>query len=117
MPLVEFTRDTGGGTTSVSTKSPLPVALYPAPSVAPKGYQQVTSLTAVKGLTIPAGATYALISPEGQAVRYRDDGQDPTTTVGMPLAAGETLRYEGNLSALRFIEQTASARLNVSFYG
>lgn len=81
----------------------------------PVGYQQITSLSAAVGLTVPANARFALIVPESQAVRWRDD-TDPTASVGWPLAVGQTLNYTGNLKSIRFIEQTASAKLNVSFY-
>jgi len=88
------------------------------------GYQQLTSLSASTGLTVPTTDAFgnnskpliALITPETQAVRWRDDGIAPTATVGMPLAVGVTLSYDGDLNKLRFIEQTASAKLNVSYY-
>lgn len=81
------------------------------------GYVQVTSLAAAAGLgTVPTGATYAIIQAEAQGVRWRDDGIDPTSTVGMTIAAGAELRYDGNLRGIRFIEVAASAKLNVSFY-
>ena len=80
------------------------------------GYQQITSLSASTGLTVPAGATLAVIVPESYAVRWRDDGTAPTGSVGMPLAIGTTLSYDGNLKNIRFIEQAASAKLNVSYY-
>lgn len=80
------------------------------------GYQQITSLSAATALTIPTGATMALIIPETQAVRWRDDGTNPTASVGMPVAVGESLNYDGDLSRIRFIEQTASAKINVSYY-
>ncbi len=80
------------------------------------GYQQITSLSASTALTVPVGATMALIVPETQAVRWRDDGTAPTATVGMPLAIGVSLSYDGDLKAVRFIEQAASAKLNVAYY-
>lgn len=80
------------------------------------GYQQITSLSAAATLTVPAGATIALIVAETQAVRWRDDGTAPTASVGMPLATGVSLSYDGDLRAIRFIQQTASATLNVSYY-
>ena len=80
------------------------------------GYQQITSLSASTALTVPAGATMALIVAETQAVRWRDDGTAPTASVGMPLAVGTSLSYDGDLRAIRFIQQTASATLNVSYY-
>jgi len=87
----------------------------------PMGYQQITALSASTALTVPAGAKYALIQAEVQEVRYRDDGTAPTGTVGMWLAPSTAdayiaLWYTGKLSALRFIESAASAKLNVSYY-
>jgi len=80
------------------------------------GYQQITSLSSSTGLTVPSGATLAVVIPEAYAVRWRDDGTAPTGSVGMPLAIGTTLSYDGDLSRIRFIEQAASAKLNVSYY-
>lgn len=80
------------------------------------GYQQITSLSSAAGLTPPQGATMALIVSETQGVRWRDDGTDPTASVGMPIAANAYLNYDGDLKRIKFIEQTASAKLNVSYY-
>jgi|TARA_R110000868_G_scaffold349812_1_gene611133 hypothetical protein len=80
------------------------------------GYQQITSLSSAQSLTVPVGATMALIVPETQAVRWRDDRTAPTASVGMPVAVGESLNYDGDLKSIRFIEQTASAKINVSYY-
>jgi ABC-type nickel/cobalt efflux system permease component RcnA len=80
------------------------------------GYQQITSLSAATALTVPSGATLAVIVAEAQAVRWRDDGVAPTATVGMPVGTYVPLIYDGDLSRIRFIEQTASAKINVSYY-
>lgn len=80
------------------------------------GYQQITSLSASTGLTVPSGATLALIVPETQNVRWRDDGTAPTSSVGMPIFVGASLSYDGDLNRIRFIQQAASATLNVSYY-
>lgn len=80
------------------------------------GYQQITSLSAAAGLTPPQGATLALVVPETQGVRWRDDGTNPTASVGMPVAAGSYLSYDGDLNRIKFIEQSASAKINVSYY-
>lgn len=82
----------------------------------PTGYEQVTSLSSAAGLTPPAGSDRALIQAVTQSVRWRDDGTSPTATVGMVLAAGSTLEYDGDLSAFEAIETAASAELNVSYY-
>jgi len=80
------------------------------------GYQQITSLSNSTALTVPAGTTRALIVAESQGVRWRDDGTAPTASIGMPLPVLVTLSYDGDLSKIRFIQQAASAILNVSYY-
>ncbi len=85
------------------------------------GYQQITSLSGSTALTIAIdenarNAGRAIISPETQNVRWRDDGTAPTASVGYLLAAGSELVYEGSLDKLRFIEVTASAKLNICYY-
>jgi hypothetical protein len=84
----------------------------------PLGYQQITSLSAAAGLTPPAGATYgfAVINPESQAVRWRDDGTDPTASVGMLIPVDGEFTYQGDMTKIKFIEVTTSAKLNVSYY-
>lgn len=81
------------------------------------GYQQVTSLSSAASLTVPAFAKLAVIQAESQPVRWRDDGTNPTTSVGMILNPGDYLFYNGNIGALKFIETAASAKINVSYYG
>jgi hypothetical protein len=88
------------------------------------GYEQITTLTAATSLTVPAVTpeglngkpVFALIVAEGAPVRWRDDSTAPTATVGMPLAIGVPLQYDGDLSKIKFIEQSASAKLNISYY-
>lgn len=82
------------------------------------GYQQITNLSASTALTVPAGTCLALITCETQAVRWRDDGVAPTAAIGYPLPLAAELQYTGiGLAALRFIEQAASAKLNICYYG
>lgn len=80
------------------------------------GYQQITNLSAAVGLTVPTGATLALIQAETQNVRWRDDGTNPTASVGMYIVADSILPYTGKLSAIKFIQATASAKLNITYY-
>lgn len=81
------------------------------------GYQQITDLSAATALTVPTGATTAVIRAEAQAVRYRDDGTDPSATVGMPMATTDApLIYTGPLTKIKFFEQTSGAKLNISYY-
>jgi hypothetical protein len=87
------------------------------------GYQQITVNTA-KTLTVPTNApdglnarpVFALIVAEVAGVRWRDDGTAPTASVGMPLAVGVPLQYDGDLTKIQFIQQSAGAIINVSYY-
>jgi hypothetical protein len=84
----------------------------------PLGYQQIVGLAAATALTVPAGTCMIQIQAEAQAVRWRDDGVDPTAAVGMPVATGVlTTYYGGTPTTLKFIEQALGATLNVTYYG
>lgn len=80
------------------------------------GYERITALSSAASLTVPSGATRAVFVAFTQAVRWRDDGTDPTATVGMPLAVGTPFEYGGPLAGIKFFEQAGSAELNVSYY-
>lgn len=86
------------------------------------GCGQITGLSTKKTLAdvgsgIPNGADFVLIQAETQDIRWRDDGPDPTATVGMLLKAGDPpFLYDGELDKIEFLEATASAKLNVAFY-
>jgi hypothetical protein len=87
----------------------------------PLGYCQLSSLNSATNFSscaggIPAGANVAWISVGSEAIRYRDDGTPPTASVGFPLAAGATLLYVGTPRLIQFIEQKASATVDVLFY-
>ena len=86
----------------------------------PAGYGQITSLVAenvgFSGLTIPDGTTMAMIQPETQNIRWRDDGIAPTAAVGMIVVANDIIYYSGPMSAFRMIQVAASAKVNVTFY-
>jgi len=88
-------------------------------NISPLGYQQIdtATLASATALTVPAGARIALVVVGGgQAVRWRDDGSDPSGTVGMPIADGATLPYAGDLTKIKFIRVASGAILNVSYY-
>ncbi len=82
----------------------------------PKGYEQISSLATAQSLTKPEGAHFALIQAVTQNVRWRDDGTDPTASVGMQLEAGQQIPYYGDLDTFKVIEESASAEVNVSYY-
>lgn len=80
------------------------------------GFEQITGLTAAKALTVPTGARIAVLHAEAQAIRWRDDGSNPTAGIGMRLTVGQHFVFDGNLATIKFIEETATAKLNVSYY-
>ena len=88
------------------------------------GYQQITTLTSAVGLTVPTRdlnglsckPAIAIITPLTANVRWRDDGVDPTAAIGMPLAAGVTLQYDGDLTKIKFIQNGVTAELNITYY-
>ena len=93
--------------------------------LAPRGYQQLTGLTVVKTLVmpaVPAGAgagvrvRVVLLKTEGAAVRWRDDDVDPTSANGMLIDVGDEFWYPGKVSKLRFIEAAPTAVLHASLY-
>lgn len=98
------------------------------PNVKPLGYQQITTISSATGLTVPAAPTEtvthapaarankAFIIAETQDVRWRDDGTNPTSTVGMLLQKNEEFWYTGDINAIKFIEVTSGASLSVSYY-
>lgn len=90
----------------------------PGSNLSPLGDQQLTSLASSTALTVPAGATFATVSVTGQTVRWRTSGV-PTASLGNTLAVGQSVEISGaaSLAAIRFIEEAASAVLDVSYYG
>ncbi len=93
----------------------------PGLPLVPLGYCQLTSVDTSTLIStcsggIPAGANVVVFEAEAQAIRYRDDGTSPTASAGMPVAVGATVVYQGTISNLRVISQTAGAKLNALFY-
>lgn len=83
-------------------------------AIEPAGYRQLTPSTA-QGVSIP-NARVALIQALTQNIRLRDDGIDPTPTVGFRLHAGQSVWYIGDMVQLRMIEEAASAEVNILGY-
>lgn len=107
---------------AVSNENPFPVVVKSGGTTGGDielGFVQLSSFAAAAGLgTIPDGARWAFIEVEGQPVRWRADGTNPTITVGHVLNPGDVLPYGGtDLAEWKAIETSAGAKLNVSFYG
>ena len=65
---------------------------------------------------LPQGVKTIKMVGATQPIRWRDDGTDPTSSVGMRLQAGTVFDYPGKPQSLRFIETAASATLNIACY-
>jgi len=81
----------------------------------PELYRQLFP-TSVMGMGSTGLGRVALIQCLNQNVRYRDDGVDPTTTVGVRIHAGESIWYIGSLRDIKFIEEASGAELNIQVY-
>lgn len=83
------------------------------------GYTQITNVSAAVGVgTIPAGSERVILQAETQNVRYRDDGTDPTSSTGFLLVTNTIYEFNiAQIARMKFIEATASAKLNIGFYG
>jgi hypothetical protein len=95
----------------------VPVFIGGVPGGVAKGYQQIGTLSSSSTLTPAAGASNAVIAVSGAPVRWRADGTAPTASIGMPVAAGETLVVGGPLmSTIQFIQQSGTAELDVTYF-
>ena len=99
-----------GGSSSTSP------SFVKASSSVPLGFQQIVGAATSTALTVPTGATFAIIQPVAQAIAWRDDGVAPTATVGMLVPADGELLYDGTLATFRLIQVAATATINVSYY-
>lgn len=86
----------------------------------PQGYEQLTVAdTAVGFASIPTNADKAVIVVEDKTIRWRDDGTNPTSTVGTKAFANTWITLEGRQKITQFkaIRQGAdSAKLSISYY-
>lgn len=78
--------------------------------------QYAVNINSSTALTVPTNSMVAEICVETQAARYTDDGTTPTTSSGIPVAAGTCFQYAGPLAAFRIIGQTSGATMDVSYY-
>lgn len=83
------------------------------------GYSKLSVSDSAVGINAPSGANKALIIIEGGAVRFRDDGTDPTNTDGLPLFQNQSITIETTqiISAMKFIKSGSNdATLHINFY-
>lgn len=87
-----------------------------AGQLVPLKFEQIVLTSTAASLNPPSGARIAVIDTEAQNARWRDDGTAPTATVGMRCIADTELAYNGNLSTIKFVAETAGSIINVSYY-
>jgi hypothetical protein len=91
----------------------------PAVPAAVSGGQYALSVgsSSPTSLTVPSGATHAVVSIDVAAntVRWTRDGTSPTSTVGHALIAGDYLEID-NLSNFRVISITGTSTIQVSYH-
>lgn len=96
-----------------------------APNLVSMAYEQITVSSTAVGFTAatfaPAGgipADMAQITVETNALRYRDDGLNPTAAIGFPILTNTAYTVCGlaNIRTARFIRQSADGTLNVIYY-
>ena len=92
-------------------------------TVAPYSYTPLTpgqhnlAPTSATALTVPTGATMAAIVASTATVRYTTDGTTtPTSTIGMPLAAGAAVNITGATALANFKAFSSSGTLDVEYF-
>ena len=84
----------------------------------PLGYSQIVIATATSTLVPPVGASCALMAVDTSNVRWTDDGDTPSASVGMLMRTTDVpLLYCGELSNIKMFTVTATAALNIAYYG
>ncbi len=113
-----------GGYCPASTTYPLPVTGDTVAVVgALAGTQRGTSIASATALTIPMGATEALIQAQGSnnsagvCLYWQDDGTNPTASAGQQMAAGASMYYKVSSLPIKLIAATgATCTITVSYY-
>ena len=95
-----------------------PIYLYN--SAGPTQSISASTLASATSLTVPSNATIAEICIETAGVRYLDDGNTPTASVGLPAVATSLapycFQYAGPLGSIKFIAISGSPTMTVSYY-
>lgn len=94
--------------------------MEPLKRVKPLGYEQLTVSDSAVGLaSIPAGASRAIVMVEAEPLRYREDGNDPTSSVGVLCVAATRFELESRQAILNFLAIRSGATdsvISVNYY-
>lgn len=89
----------------------------------PLGKNTITSLSAAvtlgSGGSIPAAAKFAMMTVEGQQIRYWVDGSVPTSSQGHLANVGDTIFFENGyeVSNAQIIQVASGASVQITFKG
>lgn len=100
------------------TNGPIPTYAYESLTVSSTAVGLTASKYTQTSATLPTiSAKFALITVEDDAIRFRTDGTDPTTTEGHKLAAGDTLLLDcwDDIRRFKAIRVTTDAKIRVSY--
>lgn len=88
-------------------------------SLPPKDYESITVSNTAIGLTAGKIGVGAFLTVETDAIRYRIDGTDPTSSEGHQVASGGTIYLADKVSCeqLKMIRVTTDATVKVTHYG
>jgi hypothetical protein len=81
------------------------------------GQYALSITTTASALTVPSGATHALISVDtgGNNIRWKNDGGSATTASGHLLQAGDAMEID-NLSAVSLASTSSTVVIQVSYH-
>jgi hypothetical protein len=119
----------GGGSSDVNivavggnaVTTSVPVSAAPISAIA--GTQENISIATATALTVPMGATLAIIQAQGTnnssgvCLYWRDDGTNPTNAAGQALSAFATLSYKVSSLPIKLIAASgATCTATISYY-
>jgi hypothetical protein len=106
------TRDVGSSNQAAKSD----VAPWVPTKVTPAQYS-LSITTVASALTVPSGATHALISVDtgGNNIRWKNDGGTASTTAGHLLQAGDAMEID-NISSLSLASTASTVVIQVSYH-
>lgn len=113
-----FTPGTGASARSRNPSGTLHIPMVDVETAVPtvlSGFQTI-SVTTAQALTVPTGATHALMTVDTGSgnIRFREDGTNPTTSAGLLVQAGAAVEWT-NLANIRIISTSGTTVVNVSY--
>ena len=77
---------------------------------------QTSSITTASSISVPTGATHALMTVDegGGNIRYWEDGTAPTTSAGLLVPAGGAAELT-NLANVKLISTSGTTVVNISY--